>query len=115
MDINKIKVFMINDTDWVTGLDEESTRKWYAEETGFSEDDIELEEITDLNEGGYNECSLEDLVDLIQNLDNKEELRVKKVSGYYWYFSSFKEEIAKLYALLREESFYNTILFSTEY
>lgn len=115
MDINKIKVFKVNDTDWVTGLDRESTIKWYAKETGFDVDEIELEEVTDLNDGGWGECSLGDLVDLIQNLESAEELRVRKIGGTYWYFNSFKDEIAKHYAVVKEENFKNTILFSTEY
>ena len=45
LDKSKVKLFKMNDYDWVVAETKEQAREWYLEETGISEEDSSFDEI----------------------------------------------------------------------
>lgn len=116
MDIDKIKVYTAEDIDYITGLDKEQTKIWYARSIGV---DIELiesfNEVEDLeNEGFWNgKFTIGEVITIVESASDNNEIKVMRTSeGYYAIWTSLKDEILLRY---KDREFEHCIICSTEY
>ena len=96
----ELKVFKMNDIDTVIShLTKEDTNEWYKKECCIGDDEQPLEyvEELDLKQGYWSESgSIIEITDCVNSLKDGEELKIKKLSGYLFIWSTFQEEIESL-------------------
>lgn len=123
-----MKVFKMNDCDWVASKSMEEAIAWYKKETGVEDDELDVRECDLDNEGMWIETnSKEDLKELgesdeissCEKVDGKIIPKtkfgdLKRYDGLVWKFVSFKESIKKDIEDGYGE-FDNYIISSTEY
>ena len=63
MDRTKVKLFKMNDYDWVAAESAEQANEWYKKEYGLSDEDQPLEEVTEETNTKTFLTSIEDLTE----------------------------------------------------
>lgn len=67
-----MKVFQVNDCDWVAAKSFEEAKEWYMKEYGFAEDEIR----------GNEECSLEEAMwVLLEDVPEEERYNIKEIKN----------------------------------
>lgn len=92
------KVFRMDDYSWVCAMNEDDAIAWYIEQTGVTEDDLDVREC-DIDEVTmWSEISLSDITKKLEQMDNYDEtnLYITRKYGDFIIQESFREVIESM-------------------
>ncbi len=93
------KVYKMNDCDTVIShLSLEATNEWYQKECDVDEEEQPVDGIKELelNNGFWSESNIGEVTNCVSSLEERKEIKVKKICGGLFIWTTFEELIANM-------------------